>query len=116
VKEKVQDKDTEYCSREIKIHVQLLINLLEFLSHSLAHLSHRTVFTIILYTIIERQIDVLYKLLKAASILIESKLVLYCGKVHRFCHNIEVVRDLKLFRINRLVENPGLISFPKFLY
>jgi hypothetical protein len=36
--EKVQAKAHTLSSREIEVHVQLLINLLEFFAYSLAHL------------------------------------------------------------------------------
>lgn len=49
------------------------------------------------------------------QVLILVEFALYCAQVHWVFDDIEVIRDVQLFRVYGLVENPRLLMLPQLI-
>lgn len=67
---------------------------------------------VVLNTVLKDKVEIVEEVLKF-EVLILLQLVFNCPKVHRVLDDVEVVRDVELLGINRLVEDPGLVVLPE---
>lgn len=94
------------------IHVASLLHVfLEKIFYLNSVLGNLILDSIVFYTIIEHQLNVVYKLLHVL-VHIESQLFLYRPKIHRLVDYVKVVVNAVLTRVHWLVEVVPSLWFP----
>lgn len=88
---------------------------MELLTYGLAVVGHGADFAIVENAVVKNEGHVAQEVLEF-RVFVVVQLLLYCAEVHRVLNNVQVVRDVQFFPINRFVENPGVFVFPQKVY
>jgi len=96
----------------VEVNVELCIEFVELIPDYFAHLSYRTIFSIVFNAVVENEVDIINEFLNVA-IPIRVKFVFNGAEVHWLGHHVIVVGDFQFLWVNWVVEDPGLVSLPK---
>lgn len=84
----------------------------EFLPDGPAHLADGAVLTVELQAVLEHKRHISQEVLHAC-VGVDVQSLFYSAEVHGSLYNVEIVRDAQLRGVDRLMENPGLGTFPQ---